>query len=272
MLKVYYHNDMDGYGSAYALWKVFKETATYIPIDYGDGVDIQKGDEIYFVDFSLKRPEMMKHLKVAHEITVIDHHKTAQDALDRDDDPANFIVTFDMSKSAAVLCWEYFHMEEVPIILKHIQDHDLWKFKVPKTEEVSAYLHKYIYLPLHKTFRDLDELPSMNEIYKEGEILLDVENKKIQEILKTKYEVQFEGYKVGVVDSNHFASKLGNKLAQIYPFGIVRGTNNKNENTFIYGLRSVGDFDVSEIAKKYGGGGHQNASGFEQPKNKKIFN
>lgn len=32
-----------------------------------------------------------------------------------------------------------------------------------------------------------------------------------------------------------------------------------------FSLRSVGDFDVSEIARKYGGGGHKNAAGFRVP-------
>ena len=34
------------------------------------------------------------------------------------------------------------------------------------------------------------------------------------------------------------------------------------QNRFQYSLRSRGDFDVSEIAKKFGGGGHKNAAGF----------
>ena len=33
----------------------------------------------------------------------------------------------------------------------------------------------------------------------------------------------------------------------------------------VFSLRSVGNFDVSEIAKKYGGGGHKNAAGFRIP-------
>jgi nanoRNase/pAp phosphatase (c-di-AMP/oligoRNAs hydrolase) len=33
----------------------------------------------------------------------------------------------------------------------------------------------------------------------------------------------------------------------------------------IFSLRSVGDFDVSAIAKIYGGGGHKNAAGFTVP-------
>jgi nanoRNase/pAp phosphatase (c-di-AMP/oligoRNAs hydrolase) len=33
-----------------------------------------------------------------------------------------------------------------------------------------------------------------------------------------------------------------------------------------FSLRSLGDFDVSEIAKEFGGGGHKNAAGFKVPR------
>jgi nanoRNase/pAp phosphatase (c-di-AMP/oligoRNAs hydrolase) len=32
-----------------------------------------------------------------------------------------------------------------------------------------------------------------------------------------------------------------------------------------WGLRSIGSFDVSKIAAKFGGGGHRNAAGFQTP-------
>jgi len=38
----------------------------------------------------------------------------------------------------------------------------------------------------------------------------------------------------------------------------------RDDGKKVYSLRSVGDFDVSEVAKKYGGGGHRNAAGFQE--------
>lgn len=35
------------------------------------------------------------------------------------------------------------------------------------------------------------------------------------------------------------------------------------DGKFQFSLRSRGDIDVSEIAKKFGGGGHKNAAGFQ---------
>jgi nanoRNase/pAp phosphatase (c-di-AMP/oligoRNAs hydrolase) len=42
-------------------------------------------------------------------------------------------------------------------------------------------------------------------------------------------------------------------------------------NKWSISLRSVGDFDVSEIAKARGGGGHKNAAGFEVDSFDKIW-
>jgi phosphoesterase RecJ-like protein len=35
----------------------------------------------------------------------------------------------------------------------------------------------------------------------------------------------------------------------------------QNDGSVFASLRSVGDFDVSKLAKEYGGGGHKNAAG-----------
>jgi len=39
----------------------------------------------------------------------------------------------------------------------------------------------------------------------------------------------------------------------------------RSDGLFQYSLRSRGDFDVSELAKLWGGGGHKAAAGFEVP-------
>ena len=39
----------------------------------------------------------------------------------------------------------------------------------------------------------------------------------------------------------------------------------RGHGVFNYSLRSKGDFDVSELAKRHGGGGHKNAAGFQSP-------
>ena len=59
-----------------------------------------------------------------------------------------------------------------------------------------------------------------------------------------------------------FASEAGNILAQASgTFGMTWIINSKGMANV--SLRSIGDYDVSAIAKTFGGGGHRNAAGFE---------
>ena len=73
--------------------------------------------------------------------------------------------------------------------------------------------------------------------------------------------VEFEGYKVYAVNANNIvASDLGHVLSKKQgPFAIIF---NYEDLAWKCSLRGDGTVDVSEIAGKYGGGGHHNASGF----------
>ena len=60
----------------------------------------------------------------------------------------------------------------------------------------------------------------------------------------------------------HLASDVGHELAnQSGTFGLLWYIN--HEGKCLCSLRSNGDYDVSAIAKAFGGGGHRNAAGFE---------
>jgi nanoRNase/pAp phosphatase (c-di-AMP/oligoRNAs hydrolase) len=58
-----------------------------------------------------------------------------------------------------------------------------------------------------------------------------------------------------------FASDVGNELAKLV--GTYGATcYHDTEGRLKVSLRSIGDYDVNEIAKQFGGGGHKNAAGF----------
>jgi nanoRNase/pAp phosphatase (c-di-AMP/oligoRNAs hydrolase) len=74
--------------------------------------------------------------------------------------------------------------------------------------------------------------------------------------------VEFEGHKIYAINAPHiFASVVGNKLAlKTNTFALVW----RQEPDGVHAsMRSVREFDVSVIAKKYGGGGHKNAASFK---------
>ncbi len=93
--------------------------------------------------------------------------------------------------------------------------------------------------------------------------VLKLEQDKINRYILEKKEniikAKIDGHKVGVVFAERYRSELGNVLANTYD-GILEFIIVINLDKSI-SYRSVKDNDVSVFAKKYGGGGHKNASG-----------
>jgi oligoribonuclease NrnB/cAMP/cGMP phosphodiesterase (DHH superfamily) len=59
----------------------------------------------------------------------------------------------------------------------------------------------------------------------------------------------------------HIVSETLTKLLEMYDYPYVIGWY-FNGTKYVYSLRSDGDCDVSELAKRYNGGGHKKAAGF----------
>jgi len=89
-------------------------------------------------------------------------------------------------------------------------------------------------------------------------------DKVVEELALEASEVLFEGYRVLMVNApSRFVSLLGHRLAARQgPFAIIW---HYREGRFKLSLRSDGSVDVSELAARYGGGGHPGAAGFILP-------
>jgi len=77
----------------------------------------------------------------AASILILDHHKTAMEDLQGFEG-----AVFDMERSGAMITWNHFFPNlEAPRLIDHIQDRDLWQFKIPRTREVQAAIFSYPY-------------------------------------------------------------------------------------------------------------------------------
>ena len=261
-LVIYHGNCADGFGAAWAIWKLHPDWDFY-PGVYQDDPPNVRGREVYLVDFSYKSDVVREMLKDAVSIMVIDHHKSAIEDLDELFKEGDLGCYMHEGKSGAMLAWEYFHTgKEPPQLIKHIQDRDLWKFELKGTREIQAALFSYPY-----DFEIWDELMSkdLGELYVAGQAIERKHHKDIAELLKvTTREFKIGGHKVKVANLPYtLTSDAGHKLAQGMPFG---GCYWDTPEGRVFSLRSTDEgLDVSEIAKQYGGGGHRNASGFRVP-------
>ena len=260
---IYHDQCRDGFGSAYAAWKKFGDKADYLPLKtQAKPPGGLTGREIYILDYSFDKDNLQKLVDQNKSVLVIDHHRSTEEAVTSF--PANI---FDKNHSGAVLSWKYFHPNTAtPPLLEYIEDHDLWQFKLPNNREYNVALSQY-----PTTFEDWDRLVEdlkneqfLSEYLKKGAIISKFEDKLVENLLQYKERVLFEGHEIWALNvARTYRSILGHHLATIneksggVAFGVVYYRNNGGVHL---SLRSNGDFDVSEIAVKYGGRGHKNAA------------
>ena len=251
---VIYHGECpDGFGAAYAAWKRFGETATYVGARHGDGPPAVDGRDVLIADFSFARPVLLELAGRARQLVLLDHHKSA--AAELGDLP---FCQFDMDRSGAVMTWEHLHLEPVPSLLLYVQDRDLWRHALPESAEVSAALAAH---PLD--FAVWDQL-AVETLRAEGRALLRYQTQLVDRLAARAHPLEVLGVRVPAVNSPVLQSELGERLAGGQPFAAIWWQG--GDGLARWSLRSTpAGADVSEVARRYGGGGHRAAAGFRAP-------
>ncbi|MFM8550752.1 MAG: phosphoesterase [Nitrospiraceae bacterium] len=250
---VLYHADCaDGFGSAWSIWKKFP-AAQFIPVKHGFPPPPDLANRhVVIVDFSYARPLLDTMAKEAASLLILDHHITAQQALE------NFPhAYFDLKKSGAVLAWEWAHQTPAPWLPQYIQDKDLWHWALPDSREITAALSSYPF--------DFALWDSFNReaLIAEGKAILRYEQEMIGKILAEAVTVTFHGHKIPTVQSTILTSQIGERLAKGHPFCLI--WHDKDGRRY-FSMRSAPDgADVAAIAIQHGGGGHTHAAGFSVP-------
>jgi len=265
---VFYHsNCLDGFSAAWTAWKKFGNKASYIPTEPQvlPAIEI-KNSEVYIIDSSFLKKDIQKLIKAKNFVTVIDHHFSALKDLKQASQ-----WYFDLNHSASVLSWHYFHpRKKLPKLLSYVEDIDLWRFKLPYTKEILASIQfaDQNFKTWEKLVKDFESRKKFKKYVAEGKIILKYQNKIISKVVSRANLVSLAGVKVLAVNSSILNSEIGNILAKKKPtFGIVWY---QSKDKIRVSLRSSGKFDVSKIAEKFGGGGHQAAAGFSIPLGKKL--
>jgi oligoribonuclease NrnB/cAMP/cGMP phosphodiesterase (DHH superfamily) len=221
--------------------------------------DEVRGRDVYVVDFSFKRPVCERLARAANFFAVLDHHKTAQAELE-----GLPYATFDMERSGAGIAWDYFMQgQRRPWLVDYVEDRDLWRFALPNSREINTGI---LCTPMTVTDWTLLDDAGPSAAYAIGCGALAFEAMCARKAAETARWVHLDGYYVPFVNVQYtLASVTAGLLAEEAPFAV--GWFQKADGTFQYSLRSRGEggADVSEIAKKYGGGGHRNAAGFTLP-------
>ena len=257
----YHKGCLDGFGGAYAAWKKFGSRAEYIGLEHQESLPHQlKNKILYFVDFCYPAPVMRRVIAANTRVVVLDHHKSQEEAI--------FLASeykYALDNSGCVIAWRYFHPGKgVPYLLEVIQDNDLFLFTNPESHRLVASLQYAAH-----TFKEFDRIAKMMQtkrgrmsMLRDGDVLKNAEDMMIARLVERAERVVFEGYTVYAVNTPLYYSQIANVISRVkkVPFGI---TWFYREGKLQVSLRtSKSGVDVSQLAKKYGGGGHRGAAGF----------
>lgn len=282
---IYHGNCADGFGAAWAVWKALgTDNIDYYPGVYGETPPDVDGKEVIMVDFSYKRDVICEMANKSEKILILDHHKSAEAELV--DLPKNVTVEFDMERSGAVMAWNWFHSDPAPKLLQHVQNRDLWKFELAFTREIQAAVFSYPYdfYTWNMLARTFDKHGN-TRLIDEGMAIERKHHKDVAELVDVcRRPMTIGGHSVPVCSLPYtMASDAGSKMCEeslnnphpdllnggvwVDQFAACYWDTDKHR---VFSLRSRGEFDVSEIAQQYGGGGHKNAAGFRVPRDHEL--
>ena len=263
-LVIYHGNCADGFAAAWCFWKKYGDGADYVAGVYQQPPPDVTDRVVFLVDFSYKRAVVEEMVNTAHCVWLIDHHKTALDDL-KDVTYLNQFTSLD--KSGATLAWDFLYPDDPrPLLLGHIEDRDLWRFKLAGTREIQANVFSYEY-----SFELWDKLmhsdqAELLQMTAAGAAIERKHHKDIAELVKVcRRRMTIGGFEVWAASLPYtLTSDAGHLMAAGEPFAVCYWDTADGR---VFSLRSQDEgSDVSEIAKQYGGGGHAHAAGFKVPR------
>jgi len=268
-MKCFYHNaDLDGRCSAAIVRKKYPK-CEMVGINYGDKFPwdiLEEGEQVIMVDFHLQPFDDMVRLSLKHHLTWIDHHISAR--LDYENPKySKFVanVVVDINYAACELAWRYyFPQKAIPKGVKLLGRYDVFDLDVPQTLPFQYGMRMYNDIEPESFVWDLvfsGQRIFLEDTIKNGNLVLkyqEAENEKF--IRGYGIETEFEGVPAIVINGRANSQMFEGVNEEDYPLWItfIR-TKNKHWTVTLFSKT----IDVSIIAKKYGGGGHVGAAGFQ---------
>lgn len=228
------------------------------------------GRDVIVVDFSFPLDMMREIIHKSRSFVILDHHETfakTAEALLAEQVRGDFgnkhvVISYDITRSGAMMAWQYFHSGPVPELIDHINDRDLWKFELPYTREIMAAvgIRPYELEPWMKLLTGARNPISL--LIAEGRILIPKIRQDVDNILRTTLRiVNFDDQPVPVANCPYYlASDVLSKVCEEHPYAMSYYDTTTHR---VFSVRSAATGpNVAEFATRYGGGGHKHAAGF----------
>lgn len=285
MYKLLSHNDLDGVGCGILAKLAF---GSEIKVRYNSIAALNREVEWFFenedkdtflfiTDLSVNEENekrLEQFFQTGGKIQLIDHHKTALHY--NDYDWAKVVVEYvdGSPASATSLFYEYLiaqgHLqpsEALNEFVELIRQYDTWEWEKNNNSQAQR-LNALFFLLSIEEFEEkmLHRLKTEAHFYFDDfeKKILQMEEGKIERYIRRKrrelLQAKIKEHYVGVVYAESYHSELGNELgkenAHLDYIAILNVGSKKVSFRTIHD-----DIDVSEVAARFGGGGHAKASG-----------
>lgn len=285
MYKLLSHNDLDGVGCGILAKLAFgKDVAIRYNSISGLNYEVEwflENDSpktsLIITDLSVNE-ENEKKLEEFHQaggkVQLLDHHKTALHF--NEYEWAEVIVEDEESKltSATSLFYGYLQKyeriepsEAISEFVELVRQYDTWEWEKNENEEARRLNALFFLLSIDEFEEKMIHRLQTNEHFFFDEFeekLLDMEETKAERYIRRKrrelVQIKVNELFAGVVYAESYHSELGNELGKDNPHLDYIAIINIGGKRM--GFRTIHDHvDVSEVAGRYGGGGHAKASG-----------
>jgi len=256
-LVIYHASCPDGFAAAWAVWKR-SGPVELLPARHGDAPPLEqaRGRSVYVVDFSYPREQTQALAGAASEILVLDHHKTAEDAL-----RGLPYCVFDMQRSGAGLTWDQLHESPRPWLIDYVEDRDLWRFDLEDSREISLWIgccpHDLA------GFDAMASLPIATVVEQARGCARHLDA-LVAHATQQARTVDLAGEPCVCVNTGYIGiSEVLHALLEQHGVRLALGWYVTASGALACSLRSTDALDCSAIATSFGGGGHPRASGFQ---------
>lgn len=271
MIGVYHKKDLDGWCSG-AIMKLKYPDIKLIGYDYGEEIpDIPKGEPVIMSDVSFPMEKMLEiSSNCDYNLLWIDHHISAikdfEEFVGNDSPFCQAVLSTDVA--ACELTWKTLMKTEVPSAVYLLGVYDTWRAKddplwddsvMPFQMAMKAVCNHPDKFPT-RLFEDED---MVNSFIKDGRAIVNYNKTNYQSLCDLRsFELELDGYKAIAINHGDFSSRIFDSVwdPNKYDIMICFAYSGKGYWTVSFYTEKP-DIDVSEIAKKRGGGGHKGAAG-----------
>lgn len=276
MIGIYHSRDLDGYTSGAIIKRKYPD-AKLIGFDYGQELLLDPNDigkPVIMSDVSMKMPQMLKLAETSNwQLTWIDHHISAINEYKAfiGDGETFCKAVLDNTISACEGTWKYlFPDKAIPKGIVLLGEYDTWRNKDKNHWENEVLPFQY---GMRMICNSPEKFPTylfendhqfIEDIIEKGKTILQYQSQVNESACKGAFEYEFEGLRCICLNGGGFSSDVfksvydESKHDAMMPFKY-----DGKDKQWVLSLYGTKDIDLSLIAKKWGGGGHKSACGFQ---------